>query len=273
MCNEPLGTLPTGDHPILRSGRHFGTKQASSSALGNAYGQECVFLRGFDLSILQHVPKINHASNGAPPNLPAPPGYKLMPRLPIFWKWTLAHVGIFELYFAVPPQQSELPATAYFQSLSTTAADSFASGSYIPLATCFCSPAKMAPPTTPVKVTTFPLTARHLVPTALCATVMVLSARRSFIQPGSPLHDYVLLAAGWTNPGTLATTQDFVFRALWWIHAAEAVVFAATKLPRHGVPFMSGLWWKWMGAMFFGGVGTWKHWAKTVQAQGKGKTV
>lgn len=133
----------------------------------------------------------------------------------------------------------------------------------------------MAPPgRAPAKVTTFPITARHAIPTTICAVAMVLSARRSFIEPGSPLYDTLLAGQ---KPETLATVQDWAFRVLWGIHPIEAVLFAATKLrgEQSGVAFLSGVWWKWMVAMFCGGVSTWGHWARAVkwaaEAQ-KGKT-
>ncbi|KAF3768661.1 hypothetical protein M406DRAFT_349817 [Cryphonectria parasitica EP155] len=134
-------------------------------------------------------------------------------------------------------------------------------------------------PTTPVKVTTFPVVRHHIIPTAICAVIMILSSRRDFIQPGSPIHSHILAPLASLTGTTLAsaeataaTVQTWTFRILVDIHALEVPIFAATKLPAHGVAFLSGLWWKWVLAVFFGGKFTWDLFAETVRgAKAKGR--
>lgn len=115
----------------------------------------------------------------------------------------------------------------------------------------------------PVKVTTFPISARHVTSMALCAVGLTLSARREFIAPGSPIYDYLLQSP--QAALTAARVQDWAFFVLCGVHACEVPVFAITKLRKHGVPFFSCLWWKWAASCFLGGVATWKHFAATVK--------
>lgn len=92
---------------------------------------------------------------------------------------------------------------------------------------------------------------------------MVLSSRREFIAPGSPIYDYLL--KGPQAALTAAKVQDWTFLVLVGLHAAEVPLFAITKLRKHGVPFFSAVWWKWAASCFLGGVSTWKHFAATVK--------
>lgn len=121
-----------------------------------------------------------------------------------------------------------------------------------------------APTTTPVRVTTFPLRQRHLTATAICATIMLLSSNRAFVEPGSPLYDYALKSV---NPATVRTVQDWVFRFLFYIHGAEVPLFAALKLRKHGVSVFSGLGLKWLTAIFLSGKATWDLFALTVKME------
>lgn len=121
-----------------------------------------------------------------------------------------------------------------------------------------------SPNTTPVRVTTFPLRQRHLTATAICATVMLLSSSRSFVEPGSPLYDYALKSV---DPATVRTVQDWVFRFLFYAHGAEVPLFAALKLRKHGVSLFSGLALKWLTAVFLGGKATWNLFAYAVELE------
>ncbi|ROW00160.1 hypothetical protein VSDG_03625 [Cytospora chrysosperma] len=122
----------------------------------------------------------------------------------------------------------------------------------------------MAPrQTSPVRITTFPISARHVTSMAVCGVAMVLSSRREFIAPGSPIYDYLL--KGPQAALTAAKVQDWTFLILVGLHAAEVPLFAITKLRKHGVPFFSVVWWKWAASCFLGGAATWKHFAATVK--------
>lgn len=116
----------------------------------------------------------------------------------------------------------------------------------------------------PVKITTFPISARHVTSMTVCGVAALLSSRREFIAPGSPIYDYLLKTP--QAALTAATVQDWTFLVLVGLHALEVPVFALTKLRKHGVPFFSGLWWKWAASCYLGGLATWKHFAVTVKA-------
>lgn len=92
---------------------------------------------------------------------------------------------------------------------------------------------------------------------------MLLSSHHGFIAPGSPIYDHLLRTPQAAQ--TAATVQKWTFRILFGAHGIETLLFAATKLRKHSVPFFSAVWWKWVGACFLGGVSTWKHFAATVR--------
>ncbi|ROW02419.1 hypothetical protein VMCG_06038 [Cytospora schulzeri] len=116
----------------------------------------------------------------------------------------------------------------------------------------------------PVKITTFPLSTRHVASMVVCGVAMALSARREFIAPGSLIYDHLLQSP--QAALTAAKVQDWAFFALVGVHASEVPLFAFTKLRKHGVPFFSCVWWKWAASCFLGGIATWKHFARTVKA-------
>lgn len=128
----------------------------------------------------------------------------------------------------------------------------------------------------PARVTTFPLNRKHLTASAVCGVLMVLSSRREFVQPGSPLHDYALAPLARRAPSVVgslanveaaaAAVQNWMFRILVGLHALEVPLFAALRLRPHGVPFLSGLWFKWTAAVFFAGGFTWELFAGAVKA-------
>lgn len=115
----------------------------------------------------------------------------------------------------------------------------------------------------PVKVTTFPISARHVTGMTICGLLLLLSSRRELIAPGSPIYDHLLKSPQAAE--TAAKAQFWTFAIIAGIHAIEVPLFAATKLSKHGVPFFSGLWWKWAVSCFIGGKFTWDHFAETVK--------
>lgn len=115
----------------------------------------------------------------------------------------------------------------------------------------------------PVKVTTFPIQGR-VVGYTLGAALMALLSRRAFIAPGSIIYQALIKTPEAAQ--TAYKIQDWAFLVIVGIHALEAPLFAATRLRKHGVPFLSALWWKWFLACFVGGVAAWKHFALTVAA-------
>ncbi|KAK6074065.1 integral membrane protein [Seiridium cupressi] len=118
----------------------------------------------------------------------------------------------------------------------------------------------------PVQIRTFPLPSRgRCVSLSIAAIVMLLSSRKEVIAPGSPIYDYLLEG----RPNALANAiraQNGIFYILFGIHSVETVLFAATKLRKHGVPFLSPLWWKWALLPFISGSFAWQHFDKAVKA-------
>ena len=96
--------------------------------------------------------------------------------------------------------------------------------------------------------------------------VMVLSARKEVISPGSPLYDYVLYrspnafkAADWIQKG--------LFYFLFGAHSIETPIFALKKLAPHGISVLSVAWWQWIATVFAGGVFCFAHFDKLVKAK------
>lgn len=118
----------------------------------------------------------------------------------------------------------------------------------------------------PVKITTFPLRNQpgRIAGYTAGAVLMALISRRAFIEPGSFLYETLIKTP--EAAVTAAKVQDYAFLFVFGAHALEAPLFAATKLRKHGVPFFSVLWWKWVLACCVGGVAAWKHFALTVAA-------
>lgn len=93
---------------------------------------------------------------------------------------------------------------------------------------------------------------------ATVGILMALSSRREVISPGSPLYDYLL--AGRPKAFKWASyTQNGLFYFLFGAHSIETVLFAFTRLKKHGVPVLSLAWWQWMLACFVGGKFTFEH--------------
>lgn len=119
----------------------------------------------------------------------------------------------------------------------------------------------------PVQIRTYPLPSRgRLVSLSIAALIMLLSSRKEFIAPGSPIYDY-LLAGRPTALTNAIRVQNGVYYVLFGVHGVECVLFSVIRLHRHGVPFLSAAWWKWMAMCFVGGYSAWAHFDRTVKAE------
>jgi hypothetical protein len=119
----------------------------------------------------------------------------------------------------------------------------------------------------PVKINTYSYPAGQLgTNTTICGIVMLLSARRGLISPGSPLYDYVLSKSPYALKGA-TWIQNGLFYFLFGAHTIETIFFAWAKLRKHGVPF--GLTWlKWVVTCFVGGKFCMEHFDNLVKAKG-----
>ncbi|KAL2393605.1 hypothetical protein ABEF93_003953 [Exophiala dermatitidis] len=100
--------------------------------------------------------------------------------------------------------------------------------------------------------------------TLVCAALMVLSARRKFIEPRSVIHDH-LLARSVKAAKYSKLVQDIIFYVLFGLHVPGTVWFAWTQLKRHNVSPFSVLGLKWLVTVFFGGRYALNQWDETVQ--------
>lgn len=98
-----------------------------------------------------------------------------------------------------------------------------------------------------------------------CAALMVLSARRKFIEPRSILHDQVIARGGAHAVKYSKPVQDFLFYYFFGVHGAETVYFALTKLKRHKVKVLSTVWLEWIVTIFLGGFFGTQHFDEVVE--------
>jgi hypothetical protein len=117
--------------------------------------------------------------------------------------------------------------------------------------------------TPPVKIDTYSYPAGRLgTNTTICGIVMLLSARRELLAPGSPLYDHVL-AKSPTALKAATWIQNGLFYFLFGAHTIETVVFAVAKLRKHRVPF-GMVWLKWIITCFVGGKFCMEHFDNVV---------
>lgn len=121
---------------------------------------------------------------------------------------------------------------------------------------------------TPIRITTFPLNAKHLTISGIIGLVILLSSSHSFVAPGSPLWDNALKHVA-ASPATLYTIQDWAFRLLVGTHALEVPAFYVLKLRKHGISLFSLLGLKWLLAVALGGKETWDLFAGAVRSAEK----
>ncbi len=93
--------------------------------------------------------------------------------------------------------------------------------------------------------------------TAVILTVAVFWTSRNF-KPGSTLHDNFLYGSP-NITWFLRTVQPIVFWIIVTLHPVEALWMDRTRLRKHSVPRLSGLWWKWMLSTLVEGVGAFQR--------------
>ncbi|EXJ67165.1 uncharacterized protein A1O5_09812 [Cladophialophora psammophila CBS 110553] len=110
------------------------------------------------------------------------------------------------------------------------------------------------------------LRGRNAAGALLATTLMILSARRKFIHPGSVLHDQVIARSA-TASKYAKTVQDVIFYTIYGLHGIETVYFALTKLKKHNVKIFSPVWFQWIIAVFLGGTFAQKHFDEVVETK------
>lgn len=113
----------------------------------------------------------------------------------------------------------------------------------------------------------------NAVGTVVGAVLIALSVRRKFIEPGSILHDQVLVKGGPIVLKYAKPVQDGAFYLLGGVHLVEAIYFAFTKLRKYNVKTFSLLWFQWFATVFAGGVFASGHFQKVVEEQQSKKRI
>ncbi|KAI9723236.1 MAG: hypothetical protein M1812_001118 [Candelaria pacifica] len=92
---------------------------------------------------------------------------------------------------------------------------------------------------------------------AVVITVAVFWTSRNF-RPGSTIYDTFLY--GYPNIAWfLRTVQPLIFWIIVTLHPIETLWMDRTRLRKHSVPRLSGLWWKWMLSTLVEGVGAFQR--------------
>lgn len=122
------------------------------------------------------------------------------------------------------------------------------------------------PKTPPVRIDSFPRpSTSNLRKIIISAAAMVLLAQPALLEPGSLLHDGLLLLSDRPQVLKIARwVQAGGFYFIYGAHVLEAAAFAFVRLRRHGVPIFSLLGLKWLAAVFVGGKFAWAHFDEVV---------
>jgi hypothetical protein len=105
---------------------------------------------------------------------------------------------------------------------------------------------------------------KALTGTLICGVLMFFSASRKFVEPGSILHDNLLIRSTAVHKRRFLI-QNVIFWFLYGAHSIEVVVFALTKLRKHGVNPLSWVGLRWCASVFVGGVYVQGHWDEIVR--------
>ena len=87
------------------------------------------------------------------------------------------------------------------------------------------------------------------------ALTFVVFSKRSNLEPGSYLYEYLLLHA----PGFADwcySIQPLLVFLMYTIHGSETLYMTTGRLKKHSVPSFSALWWKWVLGTFVEGIGS-----------------
>lgn len=99
------------------------------------------------------------------------------------------------------------------------------------------------------------------------ASLMIFSARRENIEPGSIVHDEI--QARWGDSGVkfLRPVQDTLFYCLYGLHTMEMAFIAIFRLPKFHVNVLSWLWLQWILTAFIGGIIVSGHFEEVVNQE------
>ncbi|KAE8396599.1 hypothetical protein BDV23DRAFT_143134 [Aspergillus alliaceus] len=98
------------------------------------------------------------------------------------------------------------------------------------------------------------------------ATLLVFSRGSNFL-PGSFFYESVGLGRFPAFAQFCHSVQAIPLVLLLGIHAMEAVLLSVNRLKRHGVPFLSGVWFAWIASIIIEGVFTFKRFDRMVKEE------
>ncbi|GKT87247.1 integral membrane protein [Colletotrichum tofieldiae] len=89
-----------------------------------------------------------------------------------------------------------------------------------------------------------------------------------FVLPGTPIWSF--LQTGFPGgPRLYRWLVKAIFLPVLGIHLTECYWFHRTRLQKHGIDFGTGLWWTWIGSLFFEGVCGFRRFDSIVAAKKK----
>ncbi|MCJ1262868.1 hypothetical protein MMC22_002738 [Lobaria immixta] len=101
---------------------------------------------------------------------------------------------------------------------------------------------------------------------ALILSAFLVFSKRSNFQPGSFLHDVILIYA----PGFARfcfRVQPLILYSMVSIHLGEGIYMVRGRLQKHTVPRFSKLWWKWALNSFIEGYGSFVRFDEIVKEE------
>lgn len=94
---------------------------------------------------------------------------------------------------------------------------------------------------------------------ALCLLTYISCFRRENLLPGSFVYENFGYKFVPNFAHFVYNIQPWAFPLFVAIHISESAALAVTKLRPHGVPFLSGLWFAWMGSCLVEGFGAFQR--------------
>lgn len=94
---------------------------------------------------------------------------------------------------------------------------------------------------------------------AVCLATYISFSSRTNFEPGSLFYETVGLERAKRFARFCYDIQPLLLPAMVGIHIFEAVMLAVTRLKRHRVPVLSGLWCAWMVSTFIEGFGAFRR--------------
>jgi hypothetical protein len=100
---------------------------------------------------------------------------------------------------------------------------------------------------------------QQIVVFGLCLFTYISCFKRSNLLPGSAVYEYLGYKYVPDFAHFVYNIQPYLFPAVVAIHLFESALLAVTQLKPLGVPFLSGVWCKWVASCFIEGFGAFQR--------------